>query len=174
MADDKCLSKTVKGTPENPEIVFEVTNEAEGAHLVSVLQQKISNTSAPTMLGFVLADEKLRKEFAENNPNFYKEALERINAEADARTKCMANEPEIAEKACRFANRGQFIALCVTLCGLAASVYLAHVGAHASAGWVGVASLAPGLVSAYINRGGKDEKKQSDSKPAPPKGKIKK
>ena len=172
MADEKSPSKS-KATPVTPEVVFEVKNEAEGARLVSILQQVSTSRSAPTMLGFVLTDEKLRKEFAERDPNFYDEAFARIKAEADAHTKCIEQEPEIAEKAYKFANRGQFIALFVTLCGLVASVYLAHVGAHASAGCVGVASLAPGLVSAYVNRN-KEEAKQVDSKPVPPKGKGKK
>lgn len=172
MADDKFPSKT-KGTEGNPEVVFEVKNDAEGARLVSILQQVSMSRSAPTMLGFILTDEKLRKEFSERDPNFYNEAFARIKAEADARTKCIEQEPGIAEKAYRFANRGQFIALFVTLCGLAASVYLAYVGAHTGAGCVGVASLAPGLVSAYVNRN-KEEAKQDDLKPAPPKGKWKK
>ena len=174
MVGDKSPAKT-KGTPANPEVVFEVKSEAEGAQIVSILQQQVSmsRTSVPTMLGLVLADEKLRKEFAERNPNFYDDAFAKIKEEVDAHTVCMVNEPKIAEKAYKFANRGQFIALVVTLSGLLVSAYLAHFGAHASAGCVGVASLAPGLVSAYVNRGNKDEARQSASSPVLSKGKGK-
>lgn len=171
MADERVPAKK-KDPAIVPEVILEVKDHAVGERLVAVLQQEISmsRTSSPIMLGFILADEKLRKEFAEASPDFYAEVLEKAKKEADAHTKCMANEPEIANKAYQFATRGQLMALFLSLSGLFVAALVARWGGVVSAGWIGVASLAPGLISAFINRRSSGDH-PSESKPVPQKNK---